>query len=608
MMSDMSQAPSAGRALDSVQLAVITSRFRGIVRQMANTLFRTSRSGVLNIAHDFSCTILTRDSEFLVMADSLPIHIMRGPDIMARWMKEFHPVLRRGDAFLHNSPYHGNSHAADLAVIVPIVDEQGEHRFTALAKGHLADIGNALPTTYMAHARDVYEEGALIFPAVQVQRDYRDIDDIIRMCMVRIRAPEIWRGDYLAILGAARIAERRILELGAELGWDTLHAYTRDWFDYSEQMMDAAIRRMPSGRVTAYANHDPLPGIVPDGIPLKVTVEVKADEGIVEVDVRDNPDNLPCGLNQSEGTALLHTHLGVFNSIPEAVPTNAGSFRRIRALLREGCVAGYARHPYSCSVATTNVGNRIGNAVSRALAELGEGIGTGEMGGLFPPSFSVISGRDPRANDAPFVNQLILGAAGGGAMPSTDGWLTIGDEGAMGMVWCDSVESDELLYPIVIRERRIIPDSEGAGRFRGAPGTYVEFSPLDTTIEASYVCDVSVYPAAGVRGGTAGGPAGAAMRDSSGRVDPLPAVATVALKPGETIMSFGSGGGGYGPPWERDAGRVRHDVAEGWVSRERAESVYGVVFKDSGAGPGDLGAIEVDVDATVALRTRSVQQ
>ena len=193
-------------------------------------------------------------------------------------------------------------------------------------------------------------------------------------------------------------------------------------------------------------------------------------------------------------------------------------------------------------------------------------------------------------------------------MPSTDGWLTIGDEGAMGMVWCDSVESDELLYPIVIRERRIIPDSEGAGRFRGAPGTYVEFSPLDTTIEASYVCDVSVYPAAGVRGGTAGGPAGAAMRDSSGRVDPLPAVATVALKPGETIMSFGSGGGGYGPPWERDAGRVRHDVAEGWVSRERAESVYGVVFKDSGAGPGDLGAIEVDVDATVALRTRSVQQ
>ncbi len=579
-------------AIDSVQLAVISSRFHGIVRAMANTLFRTGRSGVINTAHDFSCCILTADAEFVMMADSLPIHVMRGPDIMARTMKDFHPSLRKGDAFVHNSPYHGNSHAGDFAILVPIIDEHGVHHFTAFAKAHLADIGNSLPTTYMAHASDVYEEGALIFPAVQIQREYKDIDDVVRLCRVRIRAPEVWWGDYLAILGAARIGERRMLELGTELGWDTMHAFVRQWFEYSDRMMASAIRRMPGGRVTVDSAHDPFPG-VPDGIPLRVTVEVRPDDAMVEIDLRDNPDNQPCGINQSEATALTHAQIGVFNSIPADVPTNAGSFRRIAVRLREGCVVGIPRHPYSCSVATTSLGNRIGNAVSRGLSELGEGIGTGEVGAIMPPGFAVISGRDPHTGGTPFVNQLLLGAAGGGAGPSTDGWLTIGDEGAMGMVWLDSVESDELLYPILVRQRRIITDSEGAGRYRGAPGTYVEFSPLDCTIVAMYASDGCVHPAAGARGGLPGSRAAQSVRHASGTIEQLGPMGPVTLTPDDTIMSFGAGGGGYGPPYERDPRRVQRDVVEGWVSRERAERVYGVVLADT---------LEINAEATNRTR------
>ena len=115
------------------------------------------------------------------MAESLPIHLITGPDIMANVMKEFHPELRRGDAFLHNSPYHGNSHAADHSILVPVIDEHGVHQFTVFSKAHYADCGNALPTTYMATARDVYEEGALIFPCVKVQDAYRDVADVIRV-------------------------------------------------------------------------------------------------------------------------------------------------------------------------------------------------------------------------------------------------------------------------------------------------------------------------------------------------------------------------------------------------------------------------------------------
>ena len=143
-------ASAATKKLDGVHLALLSNRFEGICRKMANTLLRSARSGVINIAHDFSCCILTANTELLSVAESLPIHVFAGPDQMARTMKEFHPNLRKGDAFLHNSPYHGCSHPADHSIIVPVMDEQGRHRFTVLAKAHQADCGNSIPTTYNA--------------------------------------------------------------------------------------------------------------------------------------------------------------------------------------------------------------------------------------------------------------------------------------------------------------------------------------------------------------------------------------------------------------------------------------------------------------------------
>src|SRR3546814_858743 len=173
---------NAQQPLDGAQLAILNNRFEGVARKMANTLLRAGRSGVLNRARDFSACIVTADHQLLAAAESLPIHVLSGPDLMAASMKHFHPDLKRGDAFLHNSPYHGCSHPADHSILVPVMDDEGVHRFTVVAKAHQADIGNSIPTTYHGTARDVYEEGALIFPAVQVQRDYKTIEDVVRMC------------------------------------------------------------------------------------------------------------------------------------------------------------------------------------------------------------------------------------------------------------------------------------------------------------------------------------------------------------------------------------------------------------------------------------------
>ena len=526
-MADASKNPPA--EVDGVRLAILANRFDSIARKMTNTLLRTGRSGVLNIARDFSCCIITANHELLATAESLPIHVLSGPDMMARSMVEFHPDLQRGDAFLHNSPYHGCSHPADHTILVPVIDEAGRHRFTVLAKAHQADCGNSAPTTYMGTARDVYEEGALIFAATKVQEHYRNIDDIVRMCQMRIRVPEQWWGDYLAMIGAARIGEREILTLGEEIGWDALDDYTRQWFDYSEQRMIAALRKIPSGRAIKYSTHDPVPGTPPDGIRIKVDVAVKSEEAIVEVDLRDNPNSLPCGLNLSEACARTSPMVGIFNSIDHTVPKNAGSFRRIRLHLREGCVAGIPRHPTSCSVATTNLADRVANPVQCAMAEIADGIGLAECGAVIAPAEGVVSGVDPRDGRL-FVNQIFLGFSGGAAAPYADAWLSIAHVGNGGMCFHDSVELDELRQPLYVHCRYIKPDTEGAGRYRGAPSIYVEFGPRGAAIEVGYVSDGTINSAQGVRGGLSGGVADQKKRGRNGQLTALELVCASAAR------------------------------------------------------------------------------
>jgi N-methylhydantoinase B len=577
-------------------MAVVSNRLNAVVASMMNTIFRSSRSGVLNSAHDFSCCVITKDHELLAGAESLPIHMMSGPDLISRAISRAHPVMHAGDAFLHNSPYNGNSHAADHSLLVPVVDQHGRHRFSVLAKAHQADCGNSQPTTYLASAVDVYEEGALLFDAFRVQTAYEDNDDLLRMCRLRIRVPEQWWGDYLALLGAVRVGERRMLELGNDLGWGALDEFVSEWFDYSEAAMRAVVSTLPSGRVTVVTRHDPFPG-VPDGVDVRAHIDVRSAEGQIEVDLRDNVDCLPNGLNLTESTARTAVMVGVFNSLGAGVPANAGSFRCIRTELRENCAVGIPVHPHSCSTATTNLADRLANAVQRGLAELGDGLGLAECGAVIPAAAGVVSGKDPRAGGQVFVNQIFLAVTGGAGTPWTDAWLTIFHVGCAGMLRRDSVEIAELTHPLRVEQQRLLLDTEGAGRYRGAPSAYVEYGPVDAALTIAYGCDGAVNPALGARGGLPGGPAKHFRRAGDGQLADLPSYGLVTIPDGERIVAITPGGGGYGPPVERDPERVRKDVVEGWISRDRARDVYCVVLSNE---------LVVDVAETTKLRRSGV--
>jgi N-methylhydantoinase B len=116
-----------------------------------------------------------------------------------------------------------------------------------------------------------------------------------------------------------------------------------------------------------------------------------------------------------------------------------------------------------------------------------------------------------------------------------------------------------------------------------------------------YTSDGTINHAVGVLGGGGGGPSRALKRERDGSLTQLPACYGAQLEPGEYIVSYSSGGGGYGDPRERDPKRVLHDLEEGWITAARAQSAYGVATADSG----EPGVPTLDQPATQALRERA---
>ena len=537
-------------------MAILSSRMESIARKMQNTLFRTARSGVLNTAHDFSCVVLTADCRLLAAAESLPIHVMIGPDLMCRAVLRHHPDLKRGDAFLHNSPYEGNSHAADHCLIVPVIDDDGVPRFFVLAKAHQADCGNALPTTYMGHARDVYEEGALIFPAVKVQEDYRNIEDIIRICRMRIRVPEQWWGDYLAALGAVRIGERELLELGREVGWDALARYAEDWFDYSEQRMIEAIRRLPSGR-SRPARRTIRSRACPTASRPRSTVAVDAEQARIAVDLRDNPDCQPCGLNLTEG--LRHDRGDGRHLQRHHRPHRAAERRQLPPGRDPGARELLRRHPAPSLqlLGRDHQPRRPGlEPGAVALAELADGFGMAETGPIIPAGMGVISGRDPRHGDAPSSTRSSSPAP---AAPARRSPTACCRSSTSAMPACAATTASRSTSCTTRSSSATAtwcrtPRAPGGSAARSS--AYVEFGPVDgCTHGGALHLRRHDQPGEGrARRAARQRAPGRSSASCDGALTDLPDCHGVTLEPGERIVSYSAGGGGYGPPWRARSG------------------------------------------------------
>ena len=454
--------------LDPVVMTVIANRLDGIVREMTNTLLRAARSAVISSARDFSCCILTGDNQLLASAEGLPVHIF-GAHLQGENMHKYHEGdIREGDAYLDNDPYGGNTHPADHTFLVPVFID-GEHLFTTVAKCHMADIGNSIPSSYFAKALDVYEEGALVFPGVRIQRNYKNEPDVIRMCRARIRVPDQWYGDALAALGSARIAERRLKELCRNTDRRRSRPSSRIGSIIRSGVRSSSIRKLPKAKIINTGQSDPLEGILPNGLVLKVIVDIDLKQAMIDVDLRDNPPCVDCGLNTSRAAATSAVVGAIFNSLDKDIPRNAGSFRRLSFQYADNSVVASPVFPHSCSTATTNVSERLVNITQSAFARLGEGHGLAEGGTGLGAGMAVLSGKDHRRNDARYVNRMMLSTNGGPASPTADGWVNYAIPVIAGLMYRDSVEIDELKHPFRVESLGLVADSPAPAGIAARP-------------------------------------------------------------------------------------------------------------------------------------------
>jgi N-methylhydantoinase B len=186
---------------------------------------------------------------------------------------------------------------------------------------------------------------------------------------------------------------------------------------------------------------------------------------------------------------------------------------------------------------------------------------------------------------------MFIGSAGGPGSPTADGWPTYLIPVCASLIYKDSIEVDEQRYPIHVEEQRLLPDTEGAGRFRGGLGCISVYGPTDRPMSVAYSLEARNNPPRGVRGGLSPSRTEVWKINAAGEREEVPPVAALELQPGERIVSVSAGGGGYGNPRDRDPEAVLHDVREGWIGRERALAVYGVALTDSGEAA-DLPAME----------------
>lgn len=581
---------------DPVLAAVLANRFEAIVREMTNTVLRSARSVIVSNGRDFSCAIVSGDGELVSVADGLPVHTFNS-HMQAANIARLHPDLAEGDAYIDNDPYTGNTHPADQMVMVPVFID-GEHLFTACAKAHQADIGNSLPTTYHPFAKDVYEEGAIIFPCMRLQRNGRTIEDVIRLGMRRIRVPEQWRGDLLATLGAARMAERRLKELCKEHGTARIKTFIKEWLDYSERLMAARIASLPKGHLNVSSKHDPVPGFLADGIAVKAVIDVDPDEGQITVDLRDNDDCVKAGFNQTEATARSSVMAAIYHSLGTGLPRNTGAFRRIKVLLRENSVVGIPRFPASCSIATTNVADRLVNLVQSALAGLGHDIGLAEGGLCMGVNSGVISGNDFRNGGRAYISQLTLASNGGPASAFADGWGTYGIPAASGLTYRDSVEINEIKFPMIVDHLRLVPGSAGAGEHRGGLAVETRYRVREGAMTVVTNSDGQLFAPQGVLGGQSGALGASYLVHEDGREERLPGFGVQVIRKGQALRGTTNGGGGFGYPAKRDPACVLRDVSEMRETTERACGTYQVAF----TGDATAGTLSIDAERTAELR------
>jgi 5-oxoprolinase (ATP-hydrolysing)/N-methylhydantoinase A len=546
---------------DPVNLEIMWSRTVTVAEEMWLTICRTAFSLVISEAQDFACDLLDVSGDTLAHSPrAMPVFNLTLPRA-AKALIEAFPVatLKPGDVLVTNDPWLCAGHLFDIAVVTPIFRKG---RVVALAGtvGNVCDIGG---TRDWLKAREVYEEGFQIPPMKLVEAGVPN-RALMTLLAKNVRMSEQVLGDMAAFVAANEIGAQRLLKLMDDYGMDDLQAFAAVVQGRSEGAMRDAIRAIPDGVYSSETWNNPF------GTPMRFPVQITVSGDAIEVDFEGAPPQLPQGgINCTLSYTTGHATYPLKCMLTPQVRGNAGCYRPFTVRAPEGSILN-ARYPASVNL-RTRTGWYVAPNIFKAMAPA---VPTKVQAATGLPFTSNIYGKE--ADGSSYADVLFMGGGQG---------ASAGADGKSGILWPTSaantsIELFEARVPVLILEKSFIPDSGGAGAFRGGLAQRVRFRKLKDDGQAMLATlypEGTTHPGAGLFGGSPSVAASAVIVNAEGEV--LRDCGTGALVEitgtDEIVDVVVAGGAGYGDAGARSGDAIARDLQLGLVSEEGAARDYG---------------------------------
>ena len=566
--------------IDPITFAVIKNGLDSIVDEMAYDVMRTARSEIVKDVMDFSAAICDMSGNMIAQAKTVALHLGAVPEAMGVVLEHYGDDLFPGDAVILNDPYQGGMHLPDIFMFMPIFHGADMRGFTVVICHH-TDVGGRVAGSNASDSTEIFQEGLRI-PALKLFERGEINDTLVKLIDLNVRLPDRVIGDLKAQFAACRTGAREMGKLFDRYGAETAQAYFTELLDYAERMTREEIRQWPDGtyKFTDYIDDD---GFTDTPLPIAIAITVHGDS--VTVDYEGTAPQVPAALNSTKSYTNSCTYLSVRCVLKGDIPNNAGVFRAIEVKAPDASIVN-PKLPAACA-ARALTGYRIVDAMFGALAQIvpdrvpaaGEGGNT------------VVCLGGYRDDGSPFIIvDMICGAWGG--RPDKDGIEAITNPSQN--LSNTPVETMESQHPVRVEEYALVPDSCGAGEYRGGLGIARSYRLLADEAGLQLRADRMKIQPYGLAGGEKAGPAVNELTTRDDDRVSLPSKINRKMEQGDLVRHVQPGGGGFGDPLKRDPQRVARDVWNTKISAAYARAHHRVVV--------DPETGMLDEAATSALR------
>ncbi|MBL6459505.1 hydantoinase B/oxoprolinase family protein [Belnapia sp. T6] len=571
--------------MDIVTYEILRNGLYATAREMKIAMMRTAGSPIVHSGGDASAAVFDAECQLVAQGNDIPtmlgsavISTKASVDAIGR------DRLRPGDVIISNDAYlGGGNHQPDIQFTRPVFVE-GEIVAFVMTRGHWTDIGGQAPGSYTCMTWDIFAEGIRI-PPVLLYRDETPVQDVLTLIVQNTRETEVRMLDIQAQYAGCFVGDRRIASMVRKYGKDALKQAMARALDHSERLMREAIRAIPDGVYEAEDRLEPVagpPGWPTAEIPLKVRI-IKQGDGI-HFDYAGTGSQTRGGINCPFSVTCNSTWFTVKAITDVSIPINQGCYRPVSIAAPEGSIVN-ARFPASVVAGNTETSPRIIDMLLRALApavpkrvvgQSNGGANSGVFGGMDPDEARVARTRRR------YVGTVEPHAGGMGARADKDG--VNGVRVYVGNAGSTAVEITEQTTPLLVQEWSLVPDSGGAGEYRGGLTSRRVYRVGYE--EATYtVCgERGIHPPLGQFGGLAGSMFHSEVRRGDGSVAKVPAKGSVEIvTKGDVVVLQPPGSGGYGDPHRRDRARLLEDLRDGYVT--------GAALSDYGLSPAEAEAL-----------------